>query len=123
MVTNIIADLLTRIRNANQMYYTKLSVPSSKFKMNILKIIKKEGFIKDFHLDKDGKNILIYLKYTENKERVIRGLKRVSKYVSVKKIPKVANFGIAIISTSKGLLTNYEALERKIGGEVLAYIW
>lgn len=123
MITNPIADLLTRIRNANQMRYEKLLVPRSKMKMKILAVMKKTGFIKDFHLDKIQKNILIYLKYTDDKERVIKGLKRVSKYVSVKQIPKVSHFGIALISTSKGILTNHEALSQNIGGQVLAYIW
>ncbi|KND62778.1 30S ribosomal protein S8 [Candidatus Phytoplasma phoenicium] len=123
MITNPIADLLTRIRNANQMRYEKLSVPRSKLKMKMLEVIKKTGFIKDFHLDKMQKNILVYLKYADDKERVIRGLKRVSRYVSVKQIPKVSHFGIALISTSKGILTNHEALTQKIGGQVLAYIW
>lgn len=123
MITNPIADLLTRIRNANQMRYEKLLAPRSKLKMKILAVMKKAGFIKDFHLDKIQKNILIYLKYTDDKERVIRGLKRVSEYVSVKQIPKVSHFGIALISTSKGILTNHEALSQNIGGQVLAYIW
>ncbi|QTX02791.1 30S ribosomal protein S8 [Candidatus Phytoplasma luffae] len=123
-INNPIADLLTRIRNANIMYHEKVSVPISKFKIKILEVIKKEGFIKDFYLDKANKKIIIYLKYNADKQRIITGLKRVSKYVPVNKIPRVYNgLGIALISTSKGVLTDYEALLQNVGGEVLAYIW
>ncbi|WP_111961304.1 30S ribosomal protein S8 [Candidatus Phytoplasma oryzae] len=120
-----IADLLTRIRNANQMYYEKVSVPHSKLKVKILEVIKREGFIKDFIIDNNKKkNIIIQLKYSLSKERTFLGLKKVDKYVSVKKIPRVLNgLGIAIISTSQGILTDYEALTKKTGGQVLAYIW
>ncbi|TVY12345.1 30S ribosomal protein S8 [Candidatus Phytoplasma pini] len=124
MNVNPIADLLTRIRNANIMYYEKVLVPSSKLKINILEVLKKEGFIKDFRLDKKLKNILIQLKYDLTKKRAITGLKRVSKYVTIAKIPRVLNgLGIALISTSKGILTDYQALSQGVGGQVLAYIW
>ncbi len=124
MMTNPIADLLTRIRNANTMCYEKVSVPFSKLKVKMLEVIRKEGFIKGFIVDGSRRNITISLKYHGNKQRTILGLKRVSKHVSVKKIPRVLNgLGIALISTSKGILTDYEALANNIGGEVLAYIW
>ncbi|MEZ0180051.1 30S ribosomal protein S8 ['Camptotheca acuminata' phytoplasma] len=124
MIANPIADLLTRMRNANIMYHDKVSVPISKFKIKILEVIKKEGYIKDFYLDDRKRNIIIHLKYNANKQRTITGLKRVSKYVPVQKIPRVYNgLGIALISTSKGVLTDYDALLHNVGGEVLAYIW
>ncbi|MGM1458922.1 MAG: 30S ribosomal protein S8 [Columbia Basin potato purple top phytoplasma] len=125
MITNPIADLLTRIRNANIMFYNKVSVPASKLKIELLKVMKKEGFIQDFRVEGSSKkNIIIYLKYHGKKQRAILGLKRVSKNVSVKKIPRVLNgLGIAFISTSKGILTDYEAISNNIGGQVLAYIW
>ncbi|WP_323847892.1 MAG: 30S ribosomal protein S8 [Phytoplasma sp.] len=124
MITNPIADLLTRMRNANIMYHAKVSVPASKLKMKILEVIKKEGFIRDFYLDTSKRNIIIHLKYYGNKQRTITGLRRISNQVSVKNIPRVLNgLGIVLISTSKGILTDYEALSRNIGGEVLAYIW
>ncbi|WCA22647.1 30S ribosomal protein S8 [Candidatus Phytoplasma oryzae] len=127
MITDPIADLLTRIRNANIMNYEKVLVPSSKLKIKILEIMKKEGFIKNFIIKptKDiKKTILIQLKYNSLKEKSILGLKRISRYVSAKKIPRVLNgLGIALISTSQGILTDYEAISKKIGGQVLAYIW
>lgn len=125
MIKNPIADLLTRIRNANIMFYNKVSVPASKLKIELLKVMKKEGFIQDFRVEGSSKkNIIIYLKYNGKKQRAILGLKRVFKNVSVKKIPRVLNgLGIALISTSKGILTDYEAISNNIGGQVLAYIW
>ena len=131
VVTDAIADMLTRIRNANQMHYQEVSVPSSKMKLEIAKILKDEGFIEDFKETKDNVQgtIVITLKYGPNKERVITGLKRISKpglrvYAKNDEIPKVLNgLGIAIISTSKGLMTDKEARKNNLGGEVLAYIW
>ncbi|MDO8063921.1 30S ribosomal protein S8 [Candidatus Phytoplasma bonamiae] len=125
VMTDTIADLLTRIRNANVMKYDEVCVPCSNLKIRMLEVLKKEGFITNFIIDKKLKKIFIYLKYNkETKESVIKGLKRVSKYVSVQKIPKVRNgFGIALISTSRGILTDYEASSLNIGGHVLAYIW
>lgn len=118
MITNPIADLLTRMRNANIMYHAKVSVPASKLKMKILEVIKKEGFIRDFYLDTSKRNIIIHLKYYGNKQRTITGLRRISNQVSVKNIPRVLNgLGIVLISTSKGILTDYEALSRNIGGK------
>lgn len=135
VVTDTIADMLTRIRNANQMRYEEVKVPSSNIKKEIARILKEEGFIKDYKVVNSDENsnvqdtILLTLKYTDKKERVITGLKRISKpglrvYAKNDEIPKVLNgLGIAIISTSKGIMTDKEARKENIGGEVLAYIW
>ena len=131
VVTDTIADMLTRIRNANSMSYEEVSVPSSKLKVEIARILKEEGFIKDYKVVSEGveKNILLTLKYGKKKEKVITGLKRISKpglrvYVRNDEVPKVLNgLGIAIISTSKGIMTDKEARKLNIGGEVLAYVW
>ena len=130
VVTDTIADMLTRIRNANQMRYEEVTVPASNVKKEIAKILKNEGFIKDYKIVSDDAQgtIVLTLKYNE-KERVITGLKRISKpglrvYAKNDEIPKVLNgLGIAIISTSKGIMTDKEARKQNIGGEVLAYIW
>ena len=130
VVTDTIADMLTRIRNANQMRYEEVKVPASKIKIEIARILKEEGFIKDYKIVKDDAQgtIVLTLKYNK-KERVITGLKRISKpglrvYVKNDEVPKVLNgLGIAIISTSKGIMTDKEARKENIGGEVLAYIW
>ena len=127
MVTDPIADMLTRIRNANQMRYKEVEVPASKMKLEIARILKDEGFISDY-TNKDSM-IVLNLKYGEKKERVITGLKRISKpglrvYVKAEELPSVLNgLGIAIVSTSKGVMTNKEARKLSLGGEVLAYIW
>ena len=131
MVGDRIADMLTRIRNANQMRYETVEVLGSKMTLGIAEILKKEGFITDYNYEKNltGDKLTITLKYGEKKERVITGLKRVSKsglrvYAKANEIPRVLNgLGIAIISTSKGLMTDKEARENNLGGEVLAYIW
>jgi len=133
VVTDTIADMLTRIRNANQMRYEEVSVPSSKIKNEITRILKEEGFINDYKVVSEENsaqsNIVITLKYTDKKERVITGLKRISKpglrvYAKNTEVPKVLNgLGIAIISTSKGIMTDKEARKENVGGEVLAYIW
>ena len=130
MVTDPIADMLTRIRNANQMRYKEVEVPASKMKNEIARILKSEGFIVDYKVKKNNiQDILVLsLKYVD-KERVITGLKRISKpglrvYVKAEEVPSVLNgLGIAIISTSKGIMTDKEARKENIGGEVLAYIW
>ena len=130
VVTDTIADMLTRIRNANQMRYEEVKVPASKIKIEIARILKEEGFIKDYKIVKDDAQgtIVLTLKYNK-KERVITGLKRISKpglrvYVKNDEVPKVLNgLGIAIISTSKGIMTDKQARKENIGGEVLAYIW
>ncbi len=130
-VTDPIADLLTRMRNANQMRYNEVVVPSSKVKMEIVKILKDEGYITDYKTEKVEvqDNIIITLKYGKNKERVISGLKRISKpglrvYAKAEEIPTVLNgLGISIVSTSKGIMTGKEAKKENLGGEVLAYVW
>lgn len=130
-VTDPIADLLTRIRNANQMRYNEVVIPSSNVKLQIIKILKNEGYIKDYKLEKNEvqDNIIVTLKYGQNKERVISGLKRISKpglrvYAKKDEIPTVLNgLGISILSTSKGIMTGKEAKKQNLGGEVLAYIW
>ena len=130
MVTDPIADMLTRIRNANQMRYKEVEVPASKIKNEIARILKEEGFISDYKVKKNNiqDNIVLYLKYS-GKERVITGLKRISKpglrvYAKATEVPRVLNgLGIAIISTSKGVMTDKNARTESLGGEVLAYIW
>ncbi len=130
-VTDPIADLLTRMRNANQMRYNEVVVPSSNLKLEIVKILKAEGYITDYKVEKGQvqDNIVITLKYGKNKERVISGLKRISKpglrvYAKAEEIPTVLNgLGIAIVSTSKGIMTGKEARKENLGGEVLAYVW
>ena len=131
VVTDTIADMLTRIRNANQMRYEDVEIPASKIKNEIAKILKEEGFINDYKVVNNGveKDIMLTLKYGKKKERVITGLKRISKpglrvYVKSDEVPKVLNgLGIAIISTSKGIMTDKEARKQNLGGEVLAYVW
>lgn len=129
VMTDNISDMLTRIRNANQMFHPQVSVPCSKLKIEILKLLKKEGFIRNFLIKEVKREIIIILKYTPEKKRVITGLKKISKpglkvYASVDEIPKVlSGLGIAVISTNKGILTDYEAREAKVGGEILAYVW
>ncbi len=131
VVTDTIADMLTRIRNANSMRYTEVKVPASKLKLELARILKEEGFIKDYKVADENVQGMIYLtlKYGQNKERVITGLKRISKpglrvYAKADEVPKVLNgLGIAIISTSKGIMTDKEARKQNLGGEVLAYIW
>ena len=131
MTTDPIADMLTRIRNANQMRYKEVEVPASKIKLEIAKILKETGFIVDYKIKKNDTQdtIVLFLKYGQNKERVITGLKRISKpglrvYANAKEMPRVLNgLGIAIVSTSKGVMTDKQAREANLGGEVLAYIW
>ncbi len=131
VVTDPIADMLTRIRNANQMRYKEVAMPTSRMKCDIAKILKDEGYIQAYKIEKKDvqDNLVLALKYSQKKERVITGLKRISKpglrvYAKVEEIPIVLNgLGIAIISTSKGLMTNKQARQEGLGGEVLAYIW
>ena len=130
-VQDKVADMLTRIRNANQMKYENVEVCGSKMTKGIAEILKNEGYIVDYNYEKNSKGdkLFLTLKYGEKKERVITGLKRISKsglrvYASANELPRVLNgLGIAIISTSKGLMTDKEAREKGLGGEVLAYIW
>ncbi|KHD85725.1 30S ribosomal protein S8 [Heyndrickxia ginsengihumi] len=131
VMTDPIADLLTRIRNANTVRHEKLEVPASKIKKDVAEILKREGFVRDVEFIEDNKQgiIRIFLKYGANNERVITGIKRISKpglrvYAKADEVPKVLNgLGIAIVSTSQGVLTDKEARSKKIGGEVLAYVW
>ena len=130
IISDPIADMLTRIRNANKMRYTEVVVPASKIKIEIAKILKSEGYIEGYKISKQAPqdNIILNLKYVE-KQNVITGLKRISKpglrvYVKETEVPKVLNgLGIAILSTSQGVITDKKARELKTGGEVLAYIW
>ena len=130
-VQDKIADMLTRIRNANQMRYETVEVCGTKMTKEIAEILKKEGYIADYNYEKvsTGDKLTLTLKYGEKKERVITGLKRISKsglrvYAGANELPRVLNgLGIAIISTSKGLMTDKEARNAGLGGEVLAYIW
>ena len=131
VMTDPIADFLTRIRNANMVRHESLEVPSSNMKVAIANILKSEGFIKDFTVEEDGKQgaMKVFLKYGKNNERVITGLKRISKpglrvYAKTGEVPKVLNgLGIAIVSTSEGVITDKEARAKNVGGEVLAYVW
>ena len=131
MVQDVIADMLTRIRNANQLKHDTVVVIGTKMTLGIAEILKREGYISDFVYEKhtNGDKLTLTLKYGDRKERIITGLKRISKsglrvYAKAQEIPHVLNgLGIAIISTSKGLMTDKEAREAKLGGEVLAYIW
>ena len=129
-MTDPIADMLTRIRNANQMRKETVVIPTSKVKSAILEVLKNEGFIANYTVSADVKSeTTITLKYTENNQRVIKGLKRISKpslhvYSKAEDLPKVLNgLGVAIISTSQGIMSDKEARKQKIGGEVLAYVW
>ena len=130
-ITDTIADLLTRIRNANSAKHDTVQIPASNMKKAICQILLDEGYIKNFSVEEDGKQgvITVTLKYLEGKQSVIQGLRRVSKpglriYSSVEDMPKVMKgLGIAIISTSKGVMTDREARKQNVGGEVLAFIW
>lgn len=130
-VQDKIADMLTRIRNANIMKYTSVDVCGTKMTLGIAEILKREGYIEDYKYEKnsDGDKLTLTLKYGAKKEKVITGLKRISKsglrvYAKASEIPHVLNgLGIAIISTSQGLMTDKEARAAKLGGEVIAYIW
>lgn len=131
VVTDPIADFLTRIRNANTVYMEKVEVPASRTKMALATILKEEGFIKGVEYIEDGKQgiIRLYLKYGSNKEKVITGLKRISRpglrvYAKKDELPKVlGGLGIAVVSTSCGLMTDKNARKQGLGGEVLCYIW
>lgn len=131
VMTDPIADMLTRIRNANIVRHETLEVPASNLKKEIARILKEEGFIRDVEFIDDGKQgiIRIFLKYGPNNERVITGLKRISKpglrvYTKKENIPRVlGGLGIAILSTPKGVLTDKQARNLQVGGEVLAYVW
>lgn len=131
IMTDPIADMLTRIRNALQQKHETVSMPVSKEKKAIAEILKEEGYITDYKVEGEGvhKNLTITLKYTEDKKKIISGLRRISKpglrvYAQVDKLPRVLNgLGIAIISTSNGMMTDKNARKNHLGGEVIAYIW
>ena len=130
-ITDVVADMLTRIRNANSAKHETVEIPASNVKKAIAQILLDEGYIKAYDIIEDGKQgtIKVTLKYGENKQRIIQGLRRVSKpglriYAASADLPKVKNgLGIAIVSTSKGLMTDKAARKQNIGGEVLAFVW
>ncbi|MEC9485232.1 MAG: 30S ribosomal protein S8 [Candidatus Izemoplasma sp.] len=130
VMTDPIADMLTRIRNANQMKKAKVDIPASKLKNEIAELLKKEGYITDYNIiNKHPQDVLrVTMKYMQN-ERVVKGLKRISKpglrvYAKTNEIPKVLNgLGIAVISTSQGVMTDREARKQRVGGEIIAYVW
>lgn len=131
IMTDPIADFLTRIRNANMQMHEKVDIPASKVKVAIAEILLEEGFIKNFEVKEDGKQgiLTVTLKYGPERERVISGLKRISKpglkvYCKKDNVPRVlGGLGIAVISTSHGILTDREARKQGLGGEVLCYVW
>ncbi len=131
MTTDPIADMLTRLRNANVARHEKVEIPGSRVKRSLAEILKREGFIRDFEWIDDSKQgvIRVYLKYTWDKKKVLTSLRRVSRpglrvYVGRDRLPRVLRgMGIAVISTSKGIMTEREAREKQVGGEVLCYIW
>ncbi len=131
VMTDPVADFLTRIRNGNMVMHETVEVPGSKIKLSIARIMQEEGYIKDYEFVEDGKQgiIRIYLKYGPNKKKVITGIKRISKpglrvYVKKDEIPRVlGGLGTAVISTSKGLMTDKNARKQGLGGEVICYIW
>ena len=131
IMTDPIADMLTRIRNALQQKHETVSMPVSKEKKAIAEILKEEGYITDYKVEGEGvhKNLTITLKYTEDNKKIISGLRRISKpglrvYAQVENLPRVLNgLGIAIISTSNGMMTDKNARKNHLGGEVIAYVW
>ena len=130
-MTDPIADMLTRVRNGNQAYHDSVTMPFSKLKAGVAEILKREGYITDFHTEdaRVGKALVVQLKYGPSRERSIAGLRRVSKpglrvYAKSTNLPRVlGGLGVAIISTSSGLLTDRQAARQGVGGEVLAYVW
>ncbi len=129
MMTDPIADMLTRIRNANRVRHANVEIPASKMKHEIAKLLHQEGFIRGFQLVDKGRTLRLRLKYTAQREPVIHGLRRASKpgqrvYGGAKELPRVlGGLGIAIVSTSRGVMTGAAARKAGIGGEVLAYVW
>jgi small subunit ribosomal protein S8 len=131
VMTDPIADLLTRIRNANLVHHDKVEIPASKIKRAIVQILKDEGFVRDYEVLADGKQgiLRVSLKYGPERDRVITGIKRISKpglrvYAKREQLPKVlGGLGIAIISTSQGLMSDKQARKSNLGGEVLAFVW
>ncbi|MBN2504008.1 MAG: 30S ribosomal protein S8 [Bacilli bacterium] len=131
VMTDPIADMLTRIRNANQMKHKTVDIPASRLKAEILSVLKREGFITEYEYvsGKVQGTLKVTLKYLQNEERAVRGLKKISKpglrvYAKTDDLPRVLNgLGIAIVSTSQGIMTDREARSKQVGGEVLAYVW
>ena len=133
-MTDPIADMLTRLRNANQAYHDRVTMPYSKIKANVAEVLKSEGYIAAWSVEEPeagavGKRLIVELKYGQNRERSLAGIKRVSKpglrvYAKSDSLPRVlGGLGVAIISTSQGLLTDRQARKRSVGGEVLAFVW
>ena len=130
-MTDPVADLLTRLRNANSAHHESVSAPYSKFKQSIAEILKEEGYVADWRVEEAevGQTLVIDLKFGPNRERAIAGIKRVSKpglrvYAKSTELPKVlGGLGVAILSTSSGLLTDRQAQKKGVGGEVVAYVW
>ena len=133
-MTDPIADMLTRVRNANHAYHDDVAMPYSKIKSHIAEILQQEGYVAGWHVDEPaegavGKTLVVELKYGPNRERTIAGVKRISKpglrvYAKANNVPRVlGGLGVAIISTSTGLLTDRQAQKRGVGGEVLAFVW
>lgn len=130
-MTDPVADMLVRVSNAHQAGHDRVEIPASKMKMGIAKVLKKEGFIKNYKLIQDKKQgiLRVYLKYTEENEPVIRGLKKISRpgrrvYRGFEEIPSVrGGFGVVILSTSKGILSDKDARSQRIGGEILCQVW
>jgi small subunit ribosomal protein S8 len=130
-VTDPVADMLARIRNASMAEHEKVDIPASKMKVRIAELLKEEGFVKNFRVIEDRRQgiLRIYLKYGPGQERVITGLRRVSKpgrrlYVGVEKIPSVlGGMGVAILSTPRGVMTDRESRRQRVGGEVVCYVW
>ena len=130
-ISDVIADMLTRIRNANDAKHDTVDIPASNLKKSIAQILLEEGYIKNFQIVEDGKQgiIRVTLKYAAGKQKVIHGLRRVSKpglriYSNCEDMPRVMNgLGVAIVSTSKGVMTDKKARQNNVGGEVLAFVW
>ncbi|KMO85421.1 30S ribosomal protein S8 [Megasphaera cerevisiae DSM 20462] len=129
VISDPIADMLTRIRNANSAYHEKVEMPASTMKAAVLDILKEEGFVKNYESVNEGKMLKVTLKYGSNKEKVITGIKRISKpglrvYAGKEELPRVlGGLGIAVISTSKGVMSDKKARKLGLGGEVIAYVW
>jgi small subunit ribosomal protein S8 len=131
VMTDPIADMLTRIRNANSVFHDKVEIPASKIKQAVVQILKEEGFVRDYDMIADDKQgmLRVSLKYGPNREKVITGIKRISKpglrvYAKKEQLPRVlGGLGIAIISTSKGIMSDKAARREGLGGEVIAYVW
>jgi small subunit ribosomal protein S8 len=132
-MTDPIADMLTRIRNANVVQHDEVRMPSSKLKEALAAILKQEGYVEDFRVedqgDRPGRVLVITMKYSHDRDRTISGLRRISKpglrvYTKADRVPRVlGGLGVAVLSTSQGLMTDREARKRKVGGEILCYVW